>query len=160
VPPTAQSTPSAQHSDSSSSAAAAAARAAAKAPPPPSFHFDENQLRKPEAKIELPGVIKLLEAAHLISKVEVQALKAQMQLAPNISAEQLMLNAGYATSNELTSLKLAQNLLASGKINMAQFQVAMYDERTSGLRMVESLQVRGWLETEVKNPVEEFKKHD
>jgi len=150
------------HSETSSTSAAAsqAAKPAAKAPASPSFHFDENQLRKPEAKIELPGVIKLLEAAHLITKVEVQALKAQMQLAPNIAAEQLLLNAGYATKNELTSLKLAQNMLATGKINMAQFQVAMYDERTSGLRMVESLQVRGWLETEVKNPVEDFKKRD
>ncbi len=118
------------------------------------FVFDEAQLRKPEAVIELPGVIRLMESAHLISKLEVQALKAQMQLAPNISPEQLCINAGYATRNELASLRLAQDLLARNKITMAQFQVAMYDERTSGLRMAESLQVRGWLETEVKNPME------
>jgi hypothetical protein len=124
------------------------------------FVFDEKQLRKPEADIELPAVIRLLEAAHLITKVEVQALKAQMQLAPNISAVQLCINAGYVTATELASLRLAENLLSSGKITMAQFQVAMYDERTSGLRMAESLQVRGWLDTEVRNSIEEFKKNN
>lgn len=118
------------------------------------FVFDESQLRKPEADIELPSIIRLMEQAHLITKVEVQALKAQIQLAPNIHAEQLCMNAGYLTKNEIASLHLAQDLLSSGKITMAQFQVAMYDERTSGLRMAESLQVRGWLETEVKNPME------
>ena len=122
------------------------------------FHFDESQLRKPEAEMELPSVVRLMEAARLITKVEVQALKAQMQLAPNIPVDQLVLNAGYASRNELNSIHLAEDLLAAGKINMAQFQVAMYDERTSGLKMAESLQVRGWLETEVRNPIEEFKK--
>ncbi|MBX9686599.1 MAG: hypothetical protein K2X27_07845 [Candidatus Obscuribacterales bacterium] len=126
---------------------------------PAGFKFDEKQLRKPEADIDLPSVIRLMESAHLISKLEVQALKAQIQLAPNIPVDQLVINAGYATKQELSSLKLAQDLLASGKITMAQFQVAMYDERTSGLRMAESLQVRGWLETEVRNSVEEFKKN-
>lgn len=135
------------------------------APPPvashepaaPEFKFDEAQLRKPEVDVELPSIIRLMEASHLIGKLEVQAIKAQMVLAPNIPAEQLVINAGYATRTELASLKLAQDLLSSGKITMAQFQVAMYDERTSGLRMAESLQVRGWLETEVKNPIEELK---
>ncbi len=101
-----------------------------------------------------------MEASRLITKVEVQALKAQMQLAPNVSAAQLCLNAGYATKQELDSLKLAEDLLSRGKITMAQFQVAMYDERMSGLRMAESLQVRGWLETEVKNVIEEFKQNE
>ncbi|MBX9572808.1 MAG: hypothetical protein K2X77_28180 [Candidatus Obscuribacterales bacterium] len=135
------------------------------APPPavapepavPEFKFDEAQLRKPEVEVELPSIIRLMEASHLIGKLEVQAIKAQMVLAPNIPAEQLVINAGYATRTELASLKLAQDLLSSGKITMAQFQVAMYDERTSGLRMAESLQVRGWLATEVKNSIEELK---
>lgn len=124
------------------------------------FVFDEKQLRKPEAEIELPTVIRLLEAAHLITKLEVQALKAQLQLAPNISGEQLCINAGYVSRTELASLRLAENLLSAGKITMAQFAVAMYDERTSGLRMAESLQVRGWLDTEVRNSIEEFKKNN
>lgn len=123
----------------------------------PQFKFDEAQLRKPEVEVELPSIIRLMEASHLIGKLEVQAIKAQMVLAPNIPAEQLVINAGYATRTELASLRLAQDLLSSGKITMAQFQVAMYDERTSGLRMAESLQVRGWLETEVKNSIEELK---
>lgn len=130
---------------------------AAPEPAIPEFKFDEAQLRKPEVDVELPSIIRLMEASHLIGKLEVQAIKAQMVLAPNIPAEQLVINAGYATRTELASLKLAQDLLSSGKITMAQFQVAMYDERTSGLRMAESLQVRGWLETEVKNPIEELK---
>lgn len=124
----------------------------------PSFVFDEEQLHTPELAIELPSIIGLMEYAHLITKVEVQAMAAQIQLAPNIPVEQLILNAGYANRQEINSLRLAQDLLSSGKITMAQFQVAMYDERISGLRMAESLQVRGWLETEVKNIVEELKK--
>lgn len=135
----------------------AVAGAPAEEQQPPDFRFDENQLRKPEVDVELPSVVRLMEASHLISKLEVQALKAQMVLAPNIPAEQLVINAGYATRLELASLRLAQDLLSAGKITMAQFQVAMYDERTSGLRMAESLQVRGWLETEVKNSIEELK---
>ena len=41
---------------------------------------------------------------------------------------------------------------------MAQFQVAFYDERYSGLRMAESLQVRGWLSVEVRNAIDEWHK--
>lgn len=119
------------------------------------FIFDESQLRKPEVEVELPNIIRLMESAHLIGNLEVQALKAQIQLAPNIPAEQLIFNAGYATKTEISSLRLAQDLLSRGKISMSQFQVAMYDERMSGLRMAESLQVRGWLEVEVKNPLED-----
>ncbi|MBY0551711.1 MAG: hypothetical protein K2W95_30790 [Candidatus Obscuribacterales bacterium] len=120
----------------------------------PRFVFDESKLRKPDVKVDVPPVIRLMEAAHLISNLEVQALKAQIQLAPNIAAEQLVLNAGYATKQEISSLQLAQELLARGRITIAQFSVAMYDERYSGLRMAESLQVRGWLETEVRNTLE------
>lgn len=120
----------------------------------PKFVFDESKLRKPDVKVDVPPVIRLMEAAHLISNLEVQALKAQIQLAPNIAAEQLVLNAGYATKQEISSLQLAQELLARGRITIAQFSVAMYDERYSGLRMAESLQVRGWLETEVRNTLE------
>jgi hypothetical protein len=36
-----------------------------------------------------------------------------------------------------------------GQIDIGQFCVAMYDERMSGIRMAESLQVRGWLDTQV-----------
>ncbi|MBY0359370.1 MAG: hypothetical protein K2W82_15315 [Candidatus Obscuribacterales bacterium] len=105
---------------------------------------------------ELSGVIGLMEVAQLITKVEIQAMSAQIQLAPNIPIEQLILNAGYATNAELASLHLALDLLEKGKISLAQFQVAMYDERISGLRMAESLQVRGWLDVEVRNSVEEM----
>jgi hypothetical protein len=40
---------------------------------------------------------------------------------------------------------------------MAQFAVAMYDERTQGIRMAESLQIRGWLETQVRTYGDEAK---
>lgn len=107
----------------------------------------------------LSDVIGLMEVAQLITKVEIQALSAQIQLAPNIPIEQLVLNAGYATNAELASLHLALDLLEKGKISLAQFQVAMYDERMSGLRMAESLQVRGWLDVEVRNSVEEMNRN-
>ncbi|MBK9281374.1 MAG: hypothetical protein IPM93_24710 [Candidatus Obscuribacter sp.] len=53
------------------------------------------------------------------------------------------------TDSEMKSLQLAEYLLSQGKINMGQFCVAMYDERMTGVKMAESLQVRGWLETQV-----------
>jgi hypothetical protein len=87
----------------------------------------------------------------------VQALINQMTLAPEIPVQELILSAGYVTDLELKSLQLAEYLLAQGKINMGQFAVAMYDERTQGVRMAESLQNRGWLETQVKTFGDEAK---
>jgi hypothetical protein len=124
------------------------------------FVFDESALAPPTAPAakKVPVLIQLLEAAQFITPVEVQALIAQMAFAPNIPVEKLILNAGYITAQEMASVKLGESLLQSGKINMAQFQVAIYDERTSGLRMAESLQVRGWLSVEVRNAIDEFHK--
>lgn len=108
------------------------------------------------AKANLPPLISLMEFAQLITSVEVQALRAQIELAPNVPIEHLVLSAGYVSVPELASLTLALDLLEKQRITLAQFQVAMYDERTSGLRMAESLQVRGWLDIEVRNSVEEI----
>jgi hypothetical protein len=57
----------------------------------------------------------------------------------------------------LKSLQLAEDLLAQGKITIGQFAVAMYDERMQGIRMAESLQIRGWLETQVRTFGDEAK---
>lgn len=122
------------------------------------FVFTERDLYAPraEVKVAVPRIIQLMEAAQFIGALEVKALQAQMQLAPNIPVEKLILNAGYVQPQELASLKLGETLLAQGRITMAQFQVAIYDERTSGLRMAESLQVRGWLTVETRNSIEEW----
>lgn len=124
------------------------------------FVFDESALSPPPQaqNKKIPMLIQLLEAAQFITPVEVQAILAQMAFAPNVPVEKLILNAGYVLDSELASVKLGESLLQSGKINMAQFQVAIYDERTSGLRMAESLQVRGWLSVEVRNAIDEFHK--
>src|SRR5262249_17905523 len=103
-------------------------------------------------------VVQMLEAAQIIGPVEVQALRAQIELAPNIPVERHIVNNGYLTPTELASAKLGENLIQNGKITMAQFQVAFYDERMSGLRMGESLQVRGWLSVEVRNAIDEWQK--
>ena len=118
-------------------------------------------VREPEAEVqlaktqpivaELPSLVRLLKEAQIIGPAEVQALTAQMALAPEVPIERLVLDSGYVTQQEMYSLKLAETLLEQGKITMAQFQVAMYDERTSGIRMAESLQVRGWLPVEVSS---------
>lgn len=99
---------------------------------------------------KLPPLVELLREAQIIGPAEVQALTNQMHIAPEIPVHELVLSAGYVTDVELKSLQLAEYLLSQGKITMAQFAVAMYDERTQGVRMAESLQNRGWLETEVK----------
>ncbi len=104
---------------------------------------------------ELPKLVQLLKEAQFIGPAEIQALTAQMALAPEIPLERLVLDSGYVTQQEMNSLKLAEMLLEQGKITMAQFQVAIYDERTSGIRMAESLQVRGWLPVEVSPHADE-----
>jgi hypothetical protein len=96
---------------------------------------------------KLPMLIDLLKASQIIGPAEVQALKNQMSLYPDIALVDLVLQAGYVTDLEMKSLQLAEYLLTSGKITMGQFAVAMFDERTTGVRMAESLQVRGWLNT-------------
>jgi hypothetical protein len=109
------------------------------------------QMLKTEPIIaSLPPLVELLKYAQIIGPAEVQALSNQMSIAPEIPVAELVLGAGYITEAELKSLQLAEYLLSQKKITMAQFAVAMYDERTQGIRMAESLQVRGWLETESK----------
>lgn len=100
----------------------------------------------------VPMLIDLLKQAQFIGPAEVQALKNQMGLYPDIPLVDLVLQAGYVTDLEMKSLQLAEYLLTSGKITMGQFAVAMFDERTTGIRMAESLQVRGWLSTETPPP--------
>lgn len=97
----------------------------------------------------LPMLIELMREAQFIGAAEVQALTNQMRSFPDVPLADLVLSAGYVTDTEMMSLKLAETLLAQGKINLGQFCVAMYDERMTGVRMAESLQVRGWLETDV-----------
>lgn len=104
----------------------------------------------------LPLLVELLREAQIIGAPEVQALCNQTQIAPEIPVYELVLSAGYVTDMELKSLQLAEYLLSQGKISMAQFAVAMYDERTQGIRMAESLQIRGWLETQVKTYSEDL----
>ncbi|MCA9817275.1 MAG: hypothetical protein R3C24_08535 [Cyanobacteriota/Melainabacteria group bacterium] len=96
----------------------------------------------------LPKLIELMKNAQFTGPAEVQALLNQMKLYPDIPLIDLVLQAGYVTEPELKSLQLAEYLLSQNKITMGQFCVAMYDERTTGIRMAESLQVRGWLDTE------------
>jgi hypothetical protein len=106
---------------------------------------------------QLPPLVELLREAQIIGPVEVQALVNQMNAAPEIPVQELVLMAGYVTDAQLKSLQLAEVLLSQGKISMAQFAVAMYDEMNEGVRMAESLQNRGWLETHVKTFSEESK---
>ena len=105
----------------------------------------------------LPPLVELLRESQIIGPAEVQALTNQMHIAPEIPVHELVLSAGYVTDQELKSLQLAEYLLSQGTITMAQFTVAMYDERNHGIRMAESLQYRGWLETEVKSYGDERK---
>jgi hypothetical protein len=97
----------------------------------------------------LPTLIELLRAAQIIGAAEVQALTNQMRSFPDVPVSDLVLSAGYVTEGEMKSLQLGEFLLGQGKIDIGQFCVAMYDERTTGVKMAESLQVRGWLSTEV-----------
>ena len=97
---------------------------------------------------KLPMLIELMKEAQFIGPAEVQALKNQMSLYRDIPLIDLVLQAGYVTEPQMKSLQLAEYLLTTQKITMGQFAVAMFDERTTGVRMAESLQVRGWLPTD------------
>lgn len=99
---------------------------------------------------KLPMLIELLKYAGIIGPAEQQALTNQMNIAPEVPLVELILSAGYVTAQEMKSLQLAEQLVTQGKITLAQFAVAMYDERTQGVKMAESLQVRGWLDNETK----------
>jgi len=123
------------------------------APPP-------QMVRTQPIEPTMPLLFDLLKSAQIIGPADIQALTNQMTLAPEIPLQELVLSAGYVTDQELKSLQLAEYLLSQGKISMAQFAVAMYDERTTGIRMAESLQVRGWLETQVAKFGEEQPKKD
>jgi hypothetical protein len=98
-------------------------------------------------KIQLPQLVYLMEQAQIIGSSEVLALTNQAKLAPEVPMEDLILSAGYVSEAELKSLQLAEYLFRQGKITMPQFIVDMYDERNRGIRMAESLQSRGWLDT-------------
>jgi hypothetical protein len=99
---------------------------------------------------QLPKLVYLMQQAQIIGQPEVLALTNQINLAPEVTIEELILSAGYLSENELKSVQLGEFLLQQGKITMPQFIVAMYDERERGIRMAESLQSRGWLEVQVK----------
>lgn len=126
----------------------------------PSFEAEPIQLVRTQQIVadQLPTLIELLKYSQIIGPAEVQALTNQMQIAPEIPVKELILSAGYVTETEMNSLQLAETLLSQEKITMAQFAVAMYDERTQGIRMAESLQVRGWLETHVRTYSDDSKK--
>ena len=115
----------------------------------PQAHYGDQKKAKRQDPPPVPKLIELLEYAQIISGSEVQALKNQMAFAPEIPLKDLILGAGYVTQNEMNSLLLAETLITQGKITLPQFAVAMYDERYNGTRMAESLQNRGWLETNV-----------
>ena len=96
----------------------------------------------------LPLLIDMLKACRVIGPAEVQALKNQMAIAPEIPLKELVLSAGYVTDTQMQSLQVGEYLLSSGQISMHQLAVAMYDELTGMCKMAESLQVRGWLNTQ------------
>jgi hypothetical protein len=98
----------------------------------------------------MPCLLKLLEQSRMATTNEVRALLAQTQRAPGIPLDTLVLQAGYISKEELASLKLAETLLNNHQVELPQILVALYDERSSGVRMAESLQARGWLEVQVK----------
>ncbi len=119
----------------------------------PSLVTTQEAVPKPQAitvplEEKLPLLIDMLKACRVIGPAEVQALKNQMAIAPEIPLKELVLSAGYVTDTQMQSLQVGEYLLSSGQISMHQLAVAMYDELTGMCKMAESLQVRGWLKTQ------------
>lgn len=114
-------------------------------PPPPVVPFrnqtNSEPLSLPQPAVEerLPMLIDLLKASGIIGSAEVQALKNQMSLYPDVTLVDLVLQAGYVTDLEMKSLQLAEYLLTSGRINLGQFKQAMMDEIRTGRRMASNL---------------------
>lgn len=119
----------------------------------PTQALPQEAVPKPQAitvpmEEKLPLLIDMLKACRVIGPAEVQALKNQMAIAPEIPLKELVLSAGYVTDQQMQSLQVGEYLLSSGQISMHQLAVAMYDELTGMCKMAESLQVRGWLNTQ------------
>ncbi len=119
----------------------------------PTLATTQEAVSKPQAitvplEEKLPLLIDMLKACRVIGPAEVQALKNQMAIAPEIPLKELVLSAGYVTDTQMQSLQVGEYLLSSGQISMHQLAVAMYDELTGMCKMAESLQVRGWLNTQ------------
>lgn len=119
----------------------------------PTVAATQEAVPKPQAitvplEEKLPLLIDMLKACRVIGPAEVQALKNQMAIAPEIPLKELVLSAGYVTDTQMQSLQVGEYLLSSGQISMHQLAVAMYDELTGMCKMAESLQVRGWLNTQ------------
>lgn len=119
----------------------------------PTLATTQEAVAKPQAitvplEEKLPLLIDMLKACRVIGPAEVQALKNQMAIAPEIPLKELVLSAGYVTDTQMQSLQVGEYLLSSGQISMHQLAVAMYDELTGMCKMAESLQVRGWLNTQ------------
>lgn len=93
---------------------------------------EEEPVKEVEAPPQeaLPILMELLMEAQFVGALEVQALKNQMKLYPDIPLADLVMHSGYVAREEMKSLLLAEFLIVSGKITLKQFKVILSEKRT------------------------------
>ncbi len=101
---------------------------AANSAPPASAEPAQVTSQPPQEAV--PMLIQLLTEAQIIGAAEVQALKNQMRIYPDISLAELVLHAGYVSAPEMKNLQMAEYLISSGQITLDQFRAALAEKRT------------------------------
>jgi hypothetical protein len=74
-----------------------------------------------------------------------QNVELEKSLSEGKSLRDLVREGQLLSEQQLESVQVGTRLVNAGLITMAQLCIALYDERTIGMRMTESLRERGWM---------------
>jgi hypothetical protein len=103
------------------------------------YKTDPNFMREPTDQ-ELFDTLKHVQ--YIDAEQENQL---NQQLSTGASLRASLLAKKLVTEEELESIDFGVRLLNAAVLNRPQLAIALYDERTMGVRAEESLRVRGWL---------------
>ena len=89
---------------------------------------------------------ELLECANVLEPAELQIALDMHKAEPGMQFGEFLVIANFLNREELDSALMAQRLIDSGKITVAQFQSAMFRMRDSGAAFFDTLMVEGWIQ--------------
>ena len=89
---------------------------------------------------------ELLECADVLEPAELQIALDMHKAEPGMQFGEFLVAAHFLNREELDSALMAQRLIDSGKITVAQFQSAMFRMRDSGAAFFDTLMVEGWIQ--------------
>lgn len=105
---------------------------------------------EPTVEVKTPPRIRLmigelLECAKILEPTELEIALDMHKAEPGLQFGEFLVRAGFLNREELDSAILAQRLISSGKITVAQFQTAMWKMRDEGTSFFDTLMIEGWL---------------